>query len=71
MKAYKKVLTFNPQNSTVLSHLGQIYEVLEDTDRAKGYAEQALRIDPTNLIAKRIMEKWKNYNSKSKIHSHK
>jgi len=60
IKAYKTALKKDPRDYTALSHLALVYETLCEKNRAREYAEQALRINPKDPIAKMLIEKWRN-----------
>jgi len=61
--AYNTALKKDQRNNTALSHLALVYDTLGETNKAKEYAEQALRIDPREPVAKKIIERWNRKNS--------
>ena len=58
INAYIKALEKDPKSNSTLSHLALTYKFLGEHELAKNYAEQALRIEPKDQVAKRVMEEY-------------
>ncbi len=60
--AYKEAIKRNPENNCTYSSIATTLLELEELHEAKNYATQALRIDPRDPVAKKVLEKIKNKN---------
>ena len=69
IKLNSKILLDDPTNVDALNRTAKAYAEQGDIKKAKTTSAKVLKIDPTNSIAKRCVDKWKELTGKNGNHS--
>ncbi len=61
VKLNKQILKDHPKDVDALNRLARAHAELGEIEKAKRFAQRALKIDPFNTIAAKSLEKWKEF----------